>query len=393
MEVLQWFSAYRSLWKLCGAFLPACFGWKPSCGNSRGWWGGYPQMYEKFVRTACAYFPISRHIRVFGILTWREWALMADGASLRIHWRWCNCAPWSWSSRQNRDKNRERCNAVRLLCETKRHLCNMHDCQVFTLTTNHVYNPKFDSLINVWNNPRRHTRNGTNDHLLPMVMKMGSKGAAYTDGASIPTFCSSKSLPLYRRLINFEYCKHVALSSCCLCHGWAGDEHKARRFGARWPIQNWCQSHDVRFLQKRSEDSEDATCGGIEIEQNDNCRDTVLWAAGGGKWLSCNPVSRSTWIIVSKCTPDVGWLSLSDLCQPACLQDGTHVQQSGSRTLRVPRLQAHQVIFDHLSVCMLEVSKLSCNIDIYSTGLDGPDGHWNPPRDTLVCSLLLRSKL
>ena len=39
----------------------------------------------------------------------------------------------------------------------------------------------------------------------------------------------------------------------------------------------------VRFLQKRSEDSEDTTCGGIEMEQNDNCRDTVLWAAGGGK--------------------------------------------------------------------------------------------------------------
>lgn len=72
---------------------------------------------------------------VFGILTWREWPLQADGASLGIHWRWCNCAPWSWSLQQSRDKSRERCNAVRLLCETKRHVCNMQDCRVFTLTT------------------------------------------------------------------------------------------------------------------------------------------------------------------------------------------------------------------------------------------------------------------
>lgn len=45
---------------------------------------------------------------------------------------------------------------------------------------------------------------------------------------------------------------------------------------------------DVRFLQKRDGDSEPSDkCGGIELEQNDLCRDTVLWAAGGGKWRSC----------------------------------------------------------------------------------------------------------
>lgn len=63
------------------------------------------------------------------------------------------------------------------------------------------------------------------DCFLPMVMKIGSKGAAYNDAASIPTFCSSKSLPLYRRLINFEYCKHVAtfflLSLSRLSRRWA----------------------------------------------------------------------------------------------------------------------------------------------------------------------------
>mmetsp|Transcript_78290 Transcript_78290/g.123212 ORF Transcript_78290/g.123212 Transcript_78290/m.123212 type:complete len:550 (+) Transcript_78290:87-1736(+) len=38
-----------------------------------------------------------------------------------------------------------------------------------------------------------------------------------------------------------------------------------------------------RFLQRRAEDST-PSCGGIELEPNDLCRDTVLWAAGGGKW-------------------------------------------------------------------------------------------------------------
>ena len=42
----------------------------------------------------------------------------------------------------------------------------------------------------------------------------------------------------------------------------------------------------ARFLQRRAEDST-PTCGGIELEANDLCRDTVLWAAGGGKWRAC----------------------------------------------------------------------------------------------------------
>jgi len=42
---------------------------------------------------------------------------------------------------------------------------------------------------------------------------------------------------------------------------------------------------NTRFLRKSNASvASGLTCGGLELQENELCRDTVLWAAGGGKW-------------------------------------------------------------------------------------------------------------